>query len=364
MRRLLPILALVLASGALTGCNEDKKAVSAKSGSAPAPATREESSRRGYSGKDLVAYAPATDFSGAAPEDAASGASAMFDGTRMRDAVGASGFVPAAGAAGRTGKRLPYTAAASERITDLRGAVPPLPDDYDYSRSGATPGSAKDAGQTLLGFASFQIAQKFPTVAPIMSRLGWRAAPRRGSNSSHAPYRVTVHHTQGKQAMNEAETAQAVKNIQHYHMVGRAREGKEAFDDIGYHFLVAGDGRVVEGRRAEYLGAHAGGANDGNIGVAMMGDFNKVRPTNAQIESLTRLVTYLSVKYKKDPNAKGFLEAHQHYTNTDCPGAHLMAMLDSLRRKIDKENEIIVGGGVAGGYADFTPLAVVGNPKA
>lgn len=360
MRRLLPIVALVLASGALTGCNEDKKAVSAKSGSAPAP--REDSSpRRSYSGKDLLAYAPATDFSGAAPEDAANGASAMFDGTRMRDAVGASGFVPASGAAAGRGKRLPYTAAASERITDLRGAVPPLPDDYDYSRSGATPGSAKDAGQTLLGFASFQISQKFPTVAPIMSRLGWRAAPRRGSNSSHAPYRVTVHHTQGKQAMNEAETAQAVKNIQHYHMVGRGREGKDNFEDIGYHFLVAGDGRVVEGRRAEYLGAHAGGANDGNIGVAMMGDFNKIRPTNAQIESLTRLVTYLSVKYKKDPNAKGFLEAHQHYTNTDCPGAHLMAMLDSLRRKIDKENEIIVSGGVAGGYADFSPLAVVGS---
>ncbi len=362
MRRLLPIVALVLASGALTGCNEDKKAVSSNPGSAPAP-REERAPRRNYSGKDLVAYAPATDFSGAAPEDAANGASAMFDGTRMRDAVGAAGFVPAAGATGR-GKRLPFTAAASERITDLRGAVPPLPDDYDYSRSGATPGSAKEAGQTLLGFASFQIEQKFPTVAPIMSRLGWRAAPRRGSNTPHSPRRVTVHHTQGKQAMTEAETAQAVKNIQHYHMVGRAREGKEAFDDIGYHFLVAGDGRVIEGRRAEYLGAHAGGANNDNIGVAMMGDFNKVRPTNAQIESLTRLVTFLSVKYKKDPNAKGFLEAHQHYTNTDCPGTHLMAMLDSLRRKIDKENEIIVGGGIAGGYADFTPLAVVGNPKA
>ncbi|MBI2787777.1 MAG: N-acetylmuramoyl-L-alanine amidase [Elusimicrobia bacterium] len=358
MRRLLPIVALVLASGALAGCNEDKNAVSAKPGSAPA--SREESSpRRGYSGKDLVAYAPATDFSGAAPEDAASGSSAIFDGTRMRDAVGAPGFVPASGAYGRTGKRLPYTAAASERITDLRGAVPPLPDDYDYSRSGATPGSAREAGQTLLGFASFQIEQKFPTVAPIMSRLGWRAAPRRGSNSSHTPYRVTVHHTQGKQAMNEAETAAAVRGIQRYHMVGRAREGKEAFDDIGYHFLVAGDGRVVEGRRAEYLGAHVGGANDGNIGVAMMGDFNNIHPTNAQIESLTRLVTYLSVKYKKDPNAKGFLEAHQRYTNTDCPGAHLMAMLDSLRRKIDRENEIIVSGGTAG--TDFTPLAVVGS---
>lgn len=363
MRRLLALTALVLASGALTGCDEKNQAKPSGLGG-PSASPAESAPKRRYSGKDLVGYAPATDFSGAAPEDAANGASALFDGTRMRDGVTAAGYVPGAAPGARTGKRFQYTAPESARITDLRGAVPPLPDDYDYSRSGATPGSAREAGQTLLGFASFQIEQKFPTVAPIMSRLGWRAAPRRGSNTPHSPRRVTVHHTQGKQAMTEAETAQAVKNIQHYHMVGRAREGKEAFDDIGYHFLVAGDGRVIEGRRAEYLGAHAGGANEDNIGVAMMGDFNKVKPTNAQLESLTRLVTFLSIKYKKDPNAKGFLEAHQHYTNTDCPGRNLMAMLDSLRRKIDQENEIIVGGGHVGGLADFTPLAVLGDPKA
>lgn len=361
MRRLLPLVALVLAAGALTGCEEKKGQAVSASSSRPAAPSEDASPARRLSGKNLMAYAPATDFVGAAPEDAAHGASAMFDGTRLRDGLGAAGYVPAGYAPGsaqaaRRGKRLPYTADASARITDLGGAVPPLPDDYDYSRSGATPGTAKDAGQTLLGFASFQLAQKFPTVAPIMSRLGWRAAPRRGSNSSHTPYRVTVHHTQGKQPMNEAETALAVKGIQHYHMVGRAREGKEAFDDIGYHFLIAGDGRVVEGRRSEYVGAHAGGANDGNIGAAMMGDFNKVQPTAAQLESLTRLVTYLSIKYKKDPDAKGFLEAHNHYTNTDCPGRHLMSRLEALRRVIDKENEIIVGGGSVG---DFTPLAVI-----
>ncbi|MDD5302162.1 MAG: peptidoglycan recognition family protein [Elusimicrobia bacterium] len=364
MRRLLPIMTFLLAAAALTGCDPEKTAVSAKTGRAPAPREEEAAPARRATGKDLLAYAPATDFTGASPEDAAGKASAMFDGALTRDAVSANGYGPVSALGGRAGKRLPYTAASSERRTDLHGAVPPLPDDYDYSRSGATPGSAREAGQTLLGFASFQIAQKFPTVAPIMSRLGWRAAARRGSNTPQSPYRVTVHHTQGNRPMTEAETAAEVKNIQHYHMAGRGREGKDNFDDIGYHFLIAGDGRVIEGRRAEYLGAHAGGANEGNIGVAMMGDFNKVQPADAQIESLTRLVTYLSVKYKKDPNAKGFLEAHQHYTSTDCPGRNLMAMLGSLRRKIDQENEIIVGGGSVGAVAAFTPLAVIGAPGA
>ena len=138
MRRLLPIAALVLAAGALTGCDEKSQAVSASPSRQAAPREESASSRR-FSGKNLVAYAPASDFVGAAPEEAASGASAMFDGSRARGGATPAGYVPGGSAGGRTGKRLPYTAAASERITDLRGVVPPLPDDYDYSRSGATP---------------------------------------------------------------------------------------------------------------------------------------------------------------------------------------------------------------------------------
>ncbi len=355
MRR--PIaLALVLVLPLAVGCDPDKNAASSSSRPDAASRRAAASSRRAAAaGRELVAYAPATDFTGAAPEDGVARAGALFDGSRSRSAggtgVGAGDWtVP-----GRSGKRIVYTRAQSERISDLGGAEPPLPDDYDYSRSGATPGTATGAGQTLLEFARFQIEQRFPSVAPIMSRAGWGASARRGGNVAQTPYRVTVHHTQGHRAMSEAEAKSDVKNTQWYHMVGRAREGKEAFSDIGYHFLIAGDGRVVEGRRAEYLGAHAGGANGGNVGVAMMGDFNKIRPTDAQIESLTRLVTFLSIKYKKDPAAKGFLEPHQHYTSTDCPGVHMMEILDALRRKIDRENEQIMAGGRAG---EFTPMVV------
>ena len=205
MRRLSSIVALALAAGAWSGCDKDSQSVYAKSDGGPD--FRETADAKGReAGKSLASYAPATDFSGASPEDASGQASAMFDGAVSRGAVSGRGGVLGASRGGGSGKRVSFTAASSERITDLRGAVPPLPDDYDYSRSGATPGSARDAGQTILGFATFQIAQKFPTVAPIMSRLGWRAAPRDGSNEEHSPYRVTVHHTQGVRPMNETET--------------------------------------------------------------------------------------------------------------------------------------------------------------
>jgi len=366
LMRLLQIALLVLAP-ALSGCEKEGKSKPEKTGGAPsagaetAPAT---AAAKIYSGKSLLGYAPATDFTGASAEDASRQASEMFDGAISRDAVSSGGYVPGAALTGGRGKPLPYTGAASERISDLGGVVPPLPDDYDYSKSDATPGSVREAGQTLLGFAKFQLEQKFATVAPVMSRLGWRAGPRRGPNKAHTPYRVTVHHTMGKHTMSETDTAAAVKGTQHYHMVGRGKEGKDNFSDIGYHFLVAGDGRVVEGRRAEYVGAHAGGANTGNIGIAMMGDFNKIKPTDAQIESLTRLVTFLSIKYKKDPEAKGFLEPHQHYTNTDCPGKNLLSILDALRHKIDHEKEVIMAGDLLGTSGEFKPLAVIDVPTA
>jgi hypothetical protein len=361
MRRQIAFIALLLAVAAASGCDEESKTPPVKAASrdaeAPAPA-------RVPVGKDFLAYAPATDFSGASPEDAASRAASFFDGSRMRDAVSANGGAPASVAAG--GKRLLYTAPAGPRTGAGAGAggLVPLPDDYDYSRSGATPGSAREAGRTLLEFASFQLAQRFPTIAPIMSRLGWNAGKRRGTNSAHTPYRVTVHHTDGVLPMTEAATAEAVREIQRYHMVGRGRQGKDNFSDIGYHFLIAGDGRVIEGRHAEFIGAHAGGANTGNIGIAMMGNFNKQKPTDAQIESLTRLVTFLAIKYKKEPDAKGFLEPHQHYTDTDCPGKNMMSILDALRRKIDHEKDVIMAGGAAGGPDDFTPVSVVQPPSA
>jgi N-acetylmuramoyl-L-alanine amidase len=351
----MPLAAALIAASALSSCDEQQKGASMLGGPRGANEKGEVPAKR-LPGKPLVIEKPHSDFVGSATDEMDAQGRRLFDGQGRRTGSG----VPVQGGDGRRGggsRRYTFVSAnAPEGRTDLQTKAPPLPDSDDYRYdAGASDGSSQEGGQTLLGFAAFQVEQKFPTAAPIMSRFGWKAAPRRGRNSAHTPYRVTVHHTQGKQAMSEADTAKAVKGTQWYHMVGRGKEGKDNFDDIGYHFLIAGDGRVVEGRRAEYLGAHAGGANKGNIGVAMMGDFNKVKPTAAQTTSLTRLVTFLSIKYKKDPLAKGFLEPHNHYTNTDCPGKNMMAILESLRRTIDREHDQIVDGRETG---TFTPIAV------
>jgi len=51
------------------------------------------------------------------------------------------------------------------------------------------------------------------------------------------------------------------------------------WDDIGYNFLVGGDGNVYEGRGWDNQGAHVKGQNRASYGGAFIGDFTNELPT-------------------------------------------------------------------------------------
>lgn len=337
MKRWLWIPALVLI---VAGCNdkEQKKSRSSESrASSPSSAYAEERTPADPATEALMSSArrQADALTGAAASAGTDAGRRFFDGQTLRDGgfVVPDDAVVAVPVGGGSRRPLPaFTRVSSRARTDLGAAAPPPPD------AGAYPPSrealAAGAGKVLAAFDAFQ-RRMFADAAPILSRSGWHAAKRKGSPVAMHPTRVTVHHTEGAQTMSEADTAAAVRGIQHYHMAGRAAEGKDTWDDIGYHFLIDGSGRVAEGRPAETLGAHAGGANENNIGISMMGDFNRQKPTPAQVESLTRLVSFLAIKYGQNPSRQGFLEPHRHYDQTDCPGKNMMAILASLRERIN-----------------------------
>lgn len=75
------------------------------------------------------------------------------------------------------------------------------------------------------------------------------------------------------------------------------------FEDIGYHYLVYIDGRLVGGRPEAKVGAHALGHNANSIGVCMVGGIggpdshNPGRYTPAQWEALRVLVQRLQAAY-------------------------------------------------------------------
>jgi hypothetical protein len=263
-----------------------------------------------------------------------------FDGGTLRDAVGGvvtSGYGSPvmAGAGPQYPPRDPVQFTPGQpRRSDLQAGAPPPPD-LTLPPGGPADGSARGAGPTLAQYDAFQrMPGLFRAVYDVVSRAGWGAQAPRDRPTPHTPVKVTVHHTDGPQTMTLADSMRVVKNIQHYHRNMSDRR-KSRWDDIGYHFLIDGGGRIFEGRHAEHVGAHAGGGyNTGNIGIAMMGSFERDRLTEPQRDALVRLVTFLSIKYRRDPSANGFIEPHMHYAEmggggTDCPGSNVLSFLNS-----------------------------------
>jgi len=90
--------------------------------------------------------------------------------------------------------------------------------------------------------------------------------------------------------------------------------------DLPYHFLIAPDGRIFEGRLVEYE-PESNTKYDlrGNIGIEMMGDFNEQRPTPEQLRACVQLTAWLCQKYHIDID---HVRTHQDAAvgQTDCPG--------------------------------------------
>jgi len=129
----------------------------------------------------------------------------------------------------------------------------------------------------------------------------------------HALNTLVVHHS--------ASALDGVRDIQRLHMQTRG------YADIGYHFLIGGDGLIYAGRDVGARGAHTGGANTGTLGVALLGNFERSDPARAQLDSLRQLGAYLAAAY-----ALTHLAGHRDFQPgaTVCPGAGLAPLLPAL----------------------------------
>ncbi len=118
---------------------------------------------------------------------------------------------------------------------------------------------------------------------------------------------VVIHHT----GAEEKSAAQV-----------RAYHKSLGWRDVGYHFLIERDGRVVPGRDLSLPGAHcrAGGMNLRGIGVALIGNLNKRDPFPAQLASLRRLVEGLCRRFRI-PRSRVLGHREVPGAATSCPGA-------------------------------------------
>jgi len=102
---------------------------------------------------------------------------------------------------------------------------------------------------------------------------------------------------------------------------------------MGYHFNIRKNGTVELGTPLETVGAHAYEHNYNTIGIHVAGNFEQVKPTMKQLDSLERLVADLARDYHITINDQT-VAGHRHFnSDTACPGYYLNQLLPTIRRK-------------------------------
>ena len=90
----------------------------------------------------------------------------------------------------------------------------------------------------------------------------------------------------------------------------------KSWSGIGYHFFIRKDGSIYKGRPIDTIGAHCLNQNSDSIGICLEGCLSQEKPTQAQINSMKELLTYLKGIYGNIP-----VKGHKEFMATDCPGS-------------------------------------------
>jgi hypothetical protein len=137
--------------------------------------------------------------------------------------------------------------------------------------------------------------------------------------------RVTIHHDGMRPVTlrSSRDVADRIEAIRSAHI-------NQGWGDIGYHYIVDPLGQVWEGRPVRYQGAHVRGQNDDNVGILVLGNFERQTPTDAQVAALDRFAVAQLRVHRISPRR---LYTHQELAPTACPGRSLQAYIDHSRRR-------------------------------
>ncbi len=153
------------------------------------------------------------------------------------------------------------------------------------------------------------------------------------ASGSHPWEAIVIHHS-----------ASDVGGARVFDTAHRAR----GWDELGYHFVIGNgsqtpDGYVEVGSRwtKQKHGAHcktpSNYYNDYGIGICLVGDFDQSPPTPAQMQSLRRLILFLSQRYHVSPD---HIYGHREVrgTHTRCPGRYFP--MNEVRYWVNYNNPI------------------------
>lgn len=131
---------------------------------------------------------------------------------------------------------------------------------------------------------------------------------------------IVIHHSQRK--------IDSTKSIKKRHL-------KRGWEDIGYHYVIGKRGKLYSGRSEKFIGAHVFGFNRNSIGICLIGDFDKEKPTKKQLETLTK---FLKDKMKQNNIKIKDIKGHREFPNVtkSCPGKFVN--LQEIRKNLNKQS--------------------------
>lgn len=211
----------------------------------------------------------------------------------------------------------------------------------------------------ISGFYTQSSLAKKISAPPIVTPEQWGSKPQPiPDEKKQVPQWITIHHA--GELWHYGDDPQAF--VQRMQIWGQNRPKLEKpprdtyWPDLPYHFLIAPDGRIFQGRPVNYEPeSNTKYPLNGNIGVEMMGDFNVQRPSLEQLSACVALTAWLLQEHKIEIDK---IRTHQDVApgQTDCPGKDFYRYIKDgqfkawvLRARKGKSSRIVEGEALADG---------------
>ena len=153
----------------------------------------------------------------------------------------------------------------------------------------------------------------------IISAEQWGSQPDSLEGREHTPQFVTIHHA-GTEWITGTDPVDKLTGLQSW--------GKREKDwpDLPYHYLIAPDGTIYEGRSVQYEPeTNTNFDTTGHLNVHLWGNFEVQRVNKAQLESAAYISAYLMDRFDISLETLG---GHKDRAETACPGKDLYRYIE------------------------------------
>jgi len=165
----------------------------------------------------------------------------------------------------------------------------------------------------------------------IIDREAWGSLPVIEDTLNHTIKYITIHHS-GVYVSPDKDPSAYLRNLQEW------SRGEKQWTDIPYHYLIDLEGRIYEGRPAEFPGdTNTDYDPRGHLLISVIGNYEEQPFSDEQYDALVRALVYFCELYTIDPS---LIKSHRDYTETACPGRNIYQYFENGRLISDVNDKL------------------------